>query len=159
MTNVRNQLAVLASDAGKEIVRLAQLESVYARDELRWRVWPFLLELVEALQSSDGNNADERAPTISVDLVARTVCLLVWMGARLGKQVPRSEMDSMGMVAAEVTKDLIALCDPDELAAWKPAAAMHTDEALPIAPALDAMLGGEEPQLESELSGEEPHQS
>jgi hypothetical protein len=83
MTEVRDQLANLASSAGKEITRLARVDTVNARDELQFRVWPFLAEMVDIIEDSLEADNDP-AMTIPVETVAHTVALLPVMANRLG---------------------------------------------------------------------------
>jgi hypothetical protein len=117
MNDIRAQLADLASSAGKESMRLARVERIDAREELQVRVWPFLADLVDLIESS---LIDEEGPplTIPVETVARAVQLLLFMANRLGGVLPKAEMDVIALRAAEVTEELMSLCDPDELALY-----------------------------------------
>jgi hypothetical protein len=94
MTDIRAQLADLASSAGKESMRLARVERIDAREELQVRVWPFLADLVDLIETS---LLDDEGPpvTIPVETVARAVGLLLSMANRLGGVVPKTEMDEI----------------------------------------------------------------
>jgi hypothetical protein len=117
MLDVRDQLATLANGAGKEIARLARLEGVDPRDELRYRIWPFLAEIVDVIEASLDEEEAEPA-TVPVDVVARAVALLLSMANRLGEVLPKDEMDALAARAAQTTEELMSLCDPDELAMY-----------------------------------------
>src|SRR5262245_5790385 len=100
MNDSRDALAELVSSAGKEIARLGRIEAVDVRDELRFRLWPFLAELGEAVQTALD---EERDPaTVPVDLVARTVGLILTMANELGQFVTRAAMDDLAARAASV---------------------------------------------------------
>jgi hypothetical protein len=116
MTQSRDALADLASSAGTEIARLTRIDKVDARDELRFRLWPFLAELAETFQRALGDDRDPA--TIPVDVVARAVGLLLTMANQLGDFLSKEEMEELARRAAVVTEELMGLCDPDELAAY-----------------------------------------
>jgi hypothetical protein len=115
MSDSSDLLADLVSSARKELARLQRTEELDLRSELRHRVWPFLLELAEIAQESF---VDDEAAAISVDLVARAVGLVLGMANRLSEFVGEGEMQDLAARAAEVTEELMALCDPDELASY-----------------------------------------
>ena len=117
MIDSRDALAELVSSAGKEVARLGRVEVVDARDELRFRVWPFLAELAEAIQGVLDEEEEESA-TVPVDLVARTVGLILTMANELGRHLPPTLMEDLAARAASVAEELMQLCDPDELASY-----------------------------------------
>ena len=123
MIDSRDALADLVSSAGKEITRLGRVEAVDVRDELRFRLWPFLAELGEAIQVA--LDEDREPPTVPVDLVARTVGLILAMANELGQHVSPAAMEALAARAASVAEELMALCDPDELASYVAADGTH----------------------------------
>ncbi|MCU1281259.1 MAG: hypothetical protein JWM53_4805 [bacterium] len=123
MNDSRDALAELVSSAGKEIARLGRIEAVDLRDELRFRLWPFLAELGEAIQVALDEEHDPA--TVPVDLVARTVSLILAMANELGQHVPPAAMEELAARAASVAEDLMELCDPDELASYIAADGAH----------------------------------
>jgi hypothetical protein len=142
MTEVRDQLADLASSAGKEIARLARVDAIDARNELQFRVWPFLAEMVDIIEDSLEADSDP-AMTIPVETVARAVALLLVMANRLGEVLPKSDMDALALRAAEVTEELMSLCDPDELALYvqrEGAPAPYAEESSSARTMIDATL-------------------
>ena len=133
MIDSREALAELVSGAGKEVARLGRIETVDVRDELRFRLWPFLAELGEAVQFALD---EEREPaTVAVDLVARTVGLILTMANELGRHVPPAAMEELAARAASVAEELMELCDPDELASYIAADGAHV-------PAFDRTVQG-----------------
>jgi hypothetical protein len=114
MNDSRDALSDLVSGAGKEVTRLARVESVDLRDELRFRVWPFLVELGETLHAAlDEEVGEAPAP---VDVIARAVGFMLTLINRLGEHLPPAHMEDLARRAAAVMEELMSLCDPDELA-------------------------------------------
>jgi hypothetical protein len=116
MNDSRDALSDLVSGAGKEITRLARVESVDLRDELRFRVWPFLVDLGETLQTALDDEDDEASAP--VDVIARAVGFMLTLINRLGDHLPSTYMEDIARRAAAVMEELMSLCDPDELAAY-----------------------------------------
>jgi hypothetical protein len=116
MNDSRDALSDLVSGAGKEIARLARVESVDLRDELRFRVWPFLVDLGETLQTALDDEDDEASAP--VDVIARAVGFMLTLINRLGDHLPSAYMEDIARKAADVMEELMSLCDPDELAAY-----------------------------------------
>lgn len=116
MIDSHDALAELAASAGKEIARLGRIDAVDVRDELRFRLWPFLAELGEAIQRA--LDEDREPATVPVDLVARTVGLILTMANELGQHLPPATMEDLASRAASVAEELMELCDPDELARY-----------------------------------------
>jgi hypothetical protein len=153
MTDIRAQLADMASSAGKESMRLARVNRVDAREELQIRVWPFLADLVDLIETS---LIDDDGPsiTIPVEIVARAVGLLLSMANRLGGLVPKAEMDGFALRAAEVTEELMSLCDPDELALYIQtgnASQRFAEETAAPDPIIDATLVEEDAPDQEEV--------
>jgi hypothetical protein len=160
MTDVRDQLATLASLAGKEIERLGQVQSVDARDELRYRVWPVVADLIDVVQAAQDVEEPEALPaTIPVEVVARAVGLMLSMANRLGQLLPKSEMDRFALAAAEVTEDLLSFCDPDELAAFmgrEPASETYSEDARHDDTPIEATFVEEPAPPTADMPGEPP---
>lgn len=116
MDDSRDALANLVSGAGKEIARLARVEAVDVRDELRFRVWPFLAELGETLSAMLDAEGDDAS--VPVDVIARAVGFMVTLIDALGEHRPSAEMEELARKAALIMEELMALCDPDELAEY-----------------------------------------
>jgi hypothetical protein len=123
MIDSREALAEQVSGAGKEVARLGRIETFDVRDELRFRLWPFLAELGEAVQFA--LDAEREPATVPVDLVARTVGLILTMANDLGRHVPPAAMEELAARAASVAEELMELCDPDELAGYVAADGAH----------------------------------
>jgi hypothetical protein len=149
MTDVRDRLATLASDAGKEIARLGQVETIDVRDELRYRVWPLVADLIDLVQATQAADDGELPPTLPVDVVARAVGLMLSMANRLGELLPKPEMERFARAAAEVTEELLSFCDPDELAAIIGREHRPTDgtQSPPEDAPIDATIVESEPML------------
>jgi hypothetical protein len=116
MNDSRDALSDLVSGAGKEIERLARVESVDLRDELRFRVWPFLVELGETLHATLDEEVNEASAP--VDVIARAVGVMLTLINRLGEHLAPAYMEDIARRAAAVMEELMNLCDPDDLAAY-----------------------------------------
>ena len=116
MNDTSDTLSAIASQAEREIARLAQLGDVNARAELQLRVWPTLLDLVEVVSELAGD--DPEPPSVPVDLVARAVGTILGLVQLLGKPVAEAQLQEIGVRTREVIEELIGLVDADELAAY-----------------------------------------
>lgn len=116
MSELRARVAELARDAAKEVQRSRAPTGIPALDDHQRRWAPLLADLIEVV----GELAEEceEAGAIPVDLVARAVGLIIAMVNQLGRPVPEAEVAEIAERAAEVTEELLALVDPDELAAY-----------------------------------------
>ena len=104
MNDSRDALSDLVSGAGKEIERLARVESVDLRDELRFRVWPFLVELGETLHATLDEEVDEASAP--VDVIARAVGVMLTLINRLGEHLAPAYMEDIARRAAAVMEEL-----------------------------------------------------
>lgn len=116
MSDPRDVLDGIVNVAEREMARLGRIEIVDVRDELRFHVWPTLVDICEAVNASLED--DELPSTVPVDLVARTVGLILNMANELGQHLSSAEMTALAARAADVTEELMQLCDPDELAGY-----------------------------------------
>jgi len=157
MSDSRDALTALESAASKELLRLSRPIAIDPRAELVYRVWPFLQDLVEAIQEMDG---DDEPPPIPVDLVARCVGLLVGMVNHLGQPMAPEEIAQVAAHVQEVAEELIALVDPDELAEFVASVTQPEQAPVPdnvidmpaVAPAEPIVAAAEQPVAEAERS-------
>lgn len=114
MSEFRDALSELESSVSKELARLSRPIAIDPRHELVFRIWPFLHELIDALQLL----GDDEPPPVPVDLVARSVGLLMGMLNQLGQPVTQVQLSEIAAHVHELAEELIALVDPDELAEY-----------------------------------------
>src|SRR5262245_1837851 len=101
----------LVETATFEAERLNRVEALDLRQELRLRVWPFLLDLCELL-----GQPDEPVGTVPAEPIARALAVIASLVEALGK--PLTEADKVALVAqAEIAVGALAtLVSPDALA-------------------------------------------
>lgn len=116
MIDPRDALAELAMSANKEQARLQRLGDVNLIDELRFRIWPFLHDLTEATELLCEDLEDPG--TVPVDTVARAVGLILTLAHTVGRYEQGAEYEKVLARAQESVAELLALCDPDEIAAF-----------------------------------------
>lgn len=121
MTQSRPSLGELPNVIGKEVTRLFGAgPSVSARDELCYSVWPFLRDLVDALQSEiEAIRAEieysEEEP-IPIELAARAIELLGRLAAVVDPRTDEATVRQLAKETLEVVHELVALSDEEQLA-------------------------------------------
>jgi hypothetical protein len=121
----------LSTAAEREQARLSRDGvTLDLRDELRFRVWPFLKDLADAVF------AEEPDPAVSIELVARTVSLLIGFVNNLGQPVSGDEAERIQKVVSGLVDEWICCCNQDQLAAFINAAQQNQPTA--ETPTLDA---------------------
>lgn len=142
MSEFRDALSQLEHAVSKEVARLSRPISIDPRSELVFHIWPVLRELIDALQLLDIGEA-----AIPVDLVARTVGLMMGMLNHIGRPVAEEQLAEIAAHVQEVADELIALVDAEELAAYvasataRPEPPVSNDQPVAlIAPVEDAVI-------------------
>lgn len=113
MSEFRDALSQLEHAVSKEVARLSRPISIDARSELVFHLWPVVRDLIDALQWLENEEA-----AIPVDLIARTVGLMMGMLNHIGRPVAEEQLAEIAAHVQEVADELIALVDADELAAY-----------------------------------------
>jgi len=132
---VRESIGGLIRQGEREIARLGQVGAIEPKSELMHRVWPTVLGLAEAMLAAIEEDGEEG---IAVDLVARTVGLILGMAQLLDKTLPEEQVNEVAARAREVVDELVALVDEEELAAYVAEAVKvvepHVATTEPVAP-------------------------
>lgn len=117
--DLRESIGGLIRQGEREIARLSQASAIEPRSELMHRVWPTVLGLAEAMLLVLEDDSED---VIAVDLVARTVGLILGMAQLLDKTLPSEQMNEIAARVREVVDELVSLVDEEELSAYVAAA-------------------------------------
>jgi len=119
MSQSRASLGELPDVIGQQLNRLARTEQVNLRDELVFSIWPFLRDLVDAVDGEIQELYEEEpAAVLPVELVARTVSLIDRLGGLASRVVDHDTLEALTQTSADVVAELVALVDPDDLAQY-----------------------------------------
>jgi len=141
-------LAELANIAGKEMARLERVNGVDGASELRFRVWPFISQLIEAVQEElDRGDEEDGVPE---NVIVKAMAVIVALSSAAGMPLEPSARESYLAVANEMLGELAGDVDPDTLSQLK-AESSDIEAADSDAPAACAANTGEAATVESSI--------